>query len=115
MYPGRRTQAAQPAEDAVLLRETLAKMGFSGVIGSGPLRPHRAAARAVPRLRLGAGRAPRRIAPTSSSCAARQKGVAPKRLSRNGPEGLNPEDSMESKRSPNPGVFDVDPRNPGRA
>jgi len=32
-----------------------------------------------------------------------------------GLRGLNPENSRESKRSPNPGAFDVDPRNSGRA
>ena len=29
--------------------------------------------------------------------------------------GLNPDNSMESERSPIPGAFDVDPRDPGRA
>ena len=28
---------------------------------------------------------------------------------------LNPDNSMESERSPIPGAFDVDPRDPGRA
>ena len=38
-----------------------------------------------------------------------------KRLSRNRHGGLNPDNSMESERSPIPGAFDVDPRDPGRA
>ena len=29
--------------------------------------------------------------------------------------GLNPDNSMEFERSPIPGAFDVDPRDPGRA